>query len=347
MWGKNLNLGESPGNRNRLLEFPACLCNNDLAFRGSVECQAGPRLSRSRARPLQRGRDMFSRCGRNIRVTVFLLILVFIQTGCGLVQPTVPTATRPPAGTPAPTLTPTLPPTSAPTSTATPVPTATLEPSPTPIPLPAGISDVVSNASVIYQDTFNYSFLSPSGWSACSGFEPVWKAENNHLVITAQAGKYGTVFYYADKMIDPNLAVYFLFAYEGNQGSFTLGFDGYSNGKVCDSNQSKMGFYSVALQHMAGLPLTVHTIVVTDQPTAYFTGDWRLQEDNWYSALMGFDKSNTFFIDIWKPGDPSQKLVFKQTKADFPKTYNFISWLAVTRKLMIDDFTIVKFDEIK
>ena len=271
---------------------------------------------------------------------LLLFFIISTLTGCGSSQPIAPTLTPPPVDTLAPTFTPTL----APTYTNTPVPTATLEPSPTPIPLPTGISDVVSNASIKYQDTFNYPFIAPKGWSSCTGLEAVWSAEDGHLAINSQKDKYGTVFYYADEMIDPNEAVYFLFAYEGNQGEFSLGFDGYANGKVCGA---RFGFYSVALQHIPGLPLTVHSLVNNDLKTGYFAGDWRLQEKNWYSALMGFDQSNTFFIDIWKPGDPDHKLVFKQTNADFPKTYNFISWMAVYRKLWIDDFTIITFDNIQ
>jgi hypothetical protein len=287
---------------------------------------------------------MFRKGGIDGSLTALLLFFIIAAiTGCGFGQPVFPTSAPPALDT----LAPDLPPTLAPTDTEAPIPTATLEPSPTPIPLPNGISDVISNASIKVQEPFNSPFNAPKGWGACAGFEPVWSAENGHLGINAQPDKYGTLFYYADEMIDPNEAVYFLFAYEGNQGSFTLGFDGYSNGKVCDSGKSRIGFYSVALQNYAGLPLTVHTIFVDDQPAGYFTGDWRLQEKVWYAALMGFDQSNTFFIDVWRPEDPSHKLVYKQTKADFPKTYNFISWVGVTRKLVIDDFTILTFDNIR
>jgi hypothetical protein len=272
----------------------------------------------------------------------FLVLLSFVtMTGCGSGQPAAPTSTPEPTQPSAPALAPILMPTN------TPLPTATIEPSPTSIPLPEGISDIVSNASAKYHDTFNYSFLSPNGWASCPGFETTWSAEDGHLIISAEKNQYGTVFYYADEMIDPTQAVYFLFAYQGNQNDFTLGFDGYVNGKVCDSNKSKLGFYSVALQHMPGLPLTVHTLTNAGLKTSYFEGDLILQELNWYGALMGFDQTNTFFIDIWKPGDPSQKLVFKQANPDFPKAYHFISWLAVTRKLMLDDFTNLTFDKIK
>jgi hypothetical protein len=276
-------------------------------------------------------------------IPLCILLIAAVLAGCGPSPKPLPTATLPPTDTLRPSSTPT----SEPTSTATPRPTATTQPTPTPIPLPEGISDVITNAVIKVQDTFGSSFDTPQGWSACAGFEPIWSPEDGHLLIKSPADKYGVVYYYADEMIDPNEAVYFLFAYEGNEGSFTLGFDGYSNGKVCDSIKNKLGFYSVALQHLAGLPLTVHTIVVDDQPTGYFTGDWRLQEKNWYSALMGFDQSNTFFINIWKPTDPTHKLVYKQTKADFPKAYNFISWLGVSRTLMLDDFTILTFEQIK
>lgn len=287
---------------------------------------------------------MVPRGGSNRYLIAFLsFVIISTMTGCGFGQPIAPALAPTPVGSLAPAFTPT----PAPTNTATPIPTATIEPTPTAVPLPEGIAEVVSNASVQYRDAFESSTNFPKGWSSCTGFESVWSAEDGHLVVNAQPDKYGTVFYYADEMIDPNEAVYFLFAYEGNQGDFTLGFDGYVNGKVCDSVKGRLGFYSVALQHMPGLPLTVHSLINNDVKTSYFAGDWRLQEKIWYGALMGFDQSNTFFIDIWKPGDPGHKLVFKQTNADFPKTYNFISWLGVTRKMWIDDFTIIKFGTIK
>lgn len=280
--------------------------------------------------------------GINGTLTSFLLsILAIAMTACASGQPSAPTIPPPPVDTLAPTLAVVLLPTN------TPLPTATIEPSPTPIPLPEGISDVVSNPSIKYRDNFEDPFLSPKGWSSCTGFGAVWAAEDGHLAINAEKDKYGTLFYFADEMIAPNQAVYFLFAYEGNQGDFTLGLDGYVNGKVCDSVKSKVGWYSVALQHMPGLPLTVHSLTSTTLPTGYFEGDWRLQELKWYAALLGFDQSNTFFIDIWAPATPDQKLVFKHSYPDFPKAYNFISWLGVTRKMLLDDFTIITFDKLQ
>ena len=192
--------------------------------------------------------------------------------------------------------------------------------------------------------TFDYSLNAPKGWGACSGFEPVWSLEQSHLAVSSQAGKYGTLFYYADEMIHPNEAVYFLFAFEGNQNQITLGFDGYDNGKVCDNNKNQLGFYSVALEDYPGMPLTIHSIINTAIRRGYFKGDWRLQEKSWYGILMGFDQSNTFFMTIWKPGDPGQKLEFQQAYADFPKAYNFISWTGTARKVWIDDFSILTFD---
>jgi hypothetical protein len=296
-------------------------------------------------RPQQHRRNMLKKKGLNGLLSAFFVFFIVITiTGCAQPQPVAPTLTPPLVDTPVPTLPPTLVP---PTKTTAPTPTGTTQPSPTPIPLPAGISDVVTNASIKYQDTFAYTSLLPKGWSYCAGFDAIYSVGDGHLLVNAPTDKYGTLFYYDEEMINPNEAVYFLFAYEGNQGDFSLGFDGYVNGKVCDSTKSKVGWYSVALQHMPGLPLTVHSLTSTTLPTGYFKGDWRLQELKWYAALMGFDQSNTFFIDIWDPASPNQKLVFKQTYPDFPKTYNFISWLDVRRKMMIDDFSIISFDSIR
>ena len=287
---------------------------------------------------------MFTTRPRNAALrSLFILFLIATVTGCGSGQPLTPTITPAPVNT----QTPTSPPTPAPTHTNAPPPTATLLPSPTAIPLPTGISNIVSNAAVKYQDTFDTSLNAPKGWGACSGFEPVWSLEQSHLAVSSQAGKYGTLFYYADEMIHPNEAVYFLFAFEGNQNQITLGFDGYDNGKVCDNNKNQLGFYSVALEDYPGMPLTIHSIINTAIDAGYFKGDWRLQEKSWYGILMGFDQSNTFFMTIWKPGDPGQKLEFQQAYADFPKAYNFISWTGTARKVWIDDFSILTFDRIQ
>jgi hypothetical protein len=276
---------------------------------------------------------------------LLILFIVITLTGCGLrpPEPPTPTQTLIPTFTPTfkPTFTPTLPPTN------TPIPTATMEPTSTAIPLPEGISEIVSNASIKYQDKFENSLNFPNGWAYCTRFDAVWSGNDGHLAVSSKKGNYGTIFYFADQMIYPNQAVYFLFAYTGNENDISLGFDGYDNGKVCSSTNSKLGFYSVALQHMPGLPLTIHSLTSAGLKTSYFEGDWRLQDLNWYSILMGYDQSNTFFMDIWKPGNPNQKLVFKQTYADFPKAYNFISWVSASRTVLIDDFTIITFDKIQ
>ncbi len=191
---------------------------------------------------------MSPKSGREATLRAILILFIVIPiTGCGLGQKSAPTSTPVPTLTLAPSSTPTLAPTN------TPIPTATIEPSPTPIPLPKGISDIVSNASVEYQDNFNYSFVSPNGWSSCAGNEAVWSAENGHLAINAQANKYGAVFYYADQMIHPNEAVYFLYAYYGNRDFVTLGFDGYVNGIVCSKFKEHAGFLFGCNGRYAGL----------------------------------------------------------------------------------------------
>jgi hypothetical protein len=91
----------------------------------------------------------------------------------------------------------------------------------------------------------------------------------------------------------------------------------------------------------------LHSQTANSEQYHNFHGDWRLQEQTWYGALMGYDQSNTFFFYIWKPLDPDQVLSYKQTQPDFPKAYNFISWVAAPRKLLLDDFTIIAFDAIR
>jgi hypothetical protein len=126
--------------------------------------EAGPRLSRDRACPSQRRKKMNNKKSKDTALGFFLVLFSIVaMTGFGSSQPAAPTSAPQPTQQSAPALVPILMPTN------TPRPTATMESSPTSIPLPEGITDIVSNAAVKHQDTFNYSFLSPTGWASCPG----------------------------------------------------------------------------------------------------------------------------------------------------------------------------------
>jgi hypothetical protein len=182
---------------------------------------------------------------RAVMLPIFLSLIFIPLTGCGANQINIPSATE----TFTPTIEPTETATVTPTYTNTPRPTETMTPSPTAIPLPDMIPEFVSNATVIYQDTFDSSFIVPRGWDSCPAYPAAWSWEEGHLSVSPRKDYYGTTIYYDDEMIHPNEAVYFLFAYSGNRYAITLGFDGYVNGNACSrsSTNSLVGFYTVAL----------------------------------------------------------------------------------------------------
>jgi hypothetical protein len=108
----------------------------------------------------------------------FFLVLfrIVAMTGFGSSQPAAPTSAPQPTQPSAPALVPQLMPTN------TSRPTATMEPSPTSIPLPEGITNIVSNAALKHQDTFNYSFLSPTGWASCPMITQFFSNSQNNLL---------------------------------------------------------------------------------------------------------------------------------------------------------------------
>ena len=224
-------------------------------------------------------------------------------------------------------------------------PADTVAPSPTAVQLPDAVNNIVSGASVKYQDTFDASSTgsSPKGWMSCDN-NTTWGFLDGVLSISNDDGN-GTTYYYGDGPITPKEGVYFLFQYVGKKGSITFGFDSYRNGKPC-GGYLQNGYYSVAME-LADSVLSAHSIKNAVQKNSKFTGKLTLLENTWYGLVLGYDENDTYFITIWDRTNAGQTLVFRQTYANFPKSYNFIGYMAATRSLKMDDFTIFTFDSIQ
>jgi len=272
-----------------------------------------------------------------------LFVFVLFLTSCQAMQPT-PTPTQAPV--PTSTFMPLPPSTNTPEPTLTPEPTFTPEPSPTTIVLPNMFHQTFSNVTIVYRDGFEYVIggLAPQGWETDER-NAIWVTTENQLKAQPADTGYdwsGTVFYFSKEIIVPNSGVYFTFKYIGLLQIFTLGFDAVTKkGERIKGND----FYSVAMQMDDNFP-SAHIIQGTFLGTGYFKGNLRLQEDTWYDIALGFDDKENYIIKIWNPDYPEKQLTYVRNWKDFPTNYHFISWLGAKRSLLIDDFTVFKFDSI-
>jgi hypothetical protein len=269
---------------------------------------------------------------KTYRFLLFAIVFLFTFTAC---QTAVPPSTLIPTSTSSPI----------PTSTNTPEPTLTAEPSQTPIVLPDPINQTFSGISVIYHDNFEYVMqnVAPQGWKSDEQYA-IWVTEENQLKAQpADNGTgSGTVFYFSGERIIPNTGVHFLFKYEGTTESFTLGFDNINpNGeRVLGDN-----FRSIAME-MRGTNLLVYGNQNRSTTRGSFQGSLVLRPDTWYNIALAHDKQHNFIIKLWNPNDPQKQLTHFYNWEDFPASYYFISWISAKRSLLIDDFTVFKFDGI-
>ena len=97
---------------------------------------------------------------------------------------------------------------------------------------------------------------------------------------------------------------------------------------------------------MSDKVLTAHNVQKTVSTKGPFRGNLKLQENTWYDIALGFDGDKNFIIKLWSPDDPRKQLLYTYKSKEFPTTYYFISWVSAKRSLLIDNFTIFKFDEI-
>lgn len=266
-------------------------------------------------------------------MSVFFVLVLFLAS-CQTIQPT-------------PTLVPTSTPTLPPTPTNTPEPTFTAEPSPTPIRLPDAINQTFSGISIEQRNSFEYikDGLIPEGWICEEEFAARATKDNQFKIQPADKGDWSaTVFYFSKEKITPGTAVYFTFMYTGDKEAFTLGFDALQgNGQLIKNGEK--GFYSVAMQVMEK-NLSAHIIQDTFKGEGYFKGDLKLRENTWYDIVLGFDNEENYIIKLWQPDDPETQLTYVRNWKDFPTNYYFIGWVSAKRSLLIDDFTVFKFDSI-
>ena len=255
--------------------------------------------------------------------------------------PALPPTSVPPTFTSLPTETP------LPTNTPVPTATNTPEPTATPVLMPDTLESTFSNPSVIHRDSFEYIMagLLPNGWECDEKFAG-WITEHNQFRIhpTDNGAWSGTVCYFSQERITPNKGVYFTFQYTGGKETFTLGLDTIrTNGERIKLGEDK--FHSVALQ-MENISVSAHIIREGWQNSTPFKGNLRLKEDTWYEVALGLDNKNNYIIKVWQAENPEQQITYFRTWDDFPHIYYFISWISAKRSLLIDDFTVFKFDEI-
>jgi len=236
-----------------------------------------------------------------------------------------------------------------PTGTFTPEPTATQTPEPTltptvePTPTLA-LSDVVNqtytNIELIdYQDfgdNANLSSFSPAGWSADG--EKLYTTSDSSLEINGR----NSVAFYENETISVNEAVIVRFKF-APQSSFTIGVDGIRQGQRIPAFQP--GFRSVSME-FRNSPLAFFN---SEQNRYYtrFDGDLKLVPDVWYMYTLGFAQGKQFVIKVWDPENSQKILVYQKQVDDMTNVNLFIMWVDQNDKLYIDDFTIIKFSELK
>jgi hypothetical protein len=202
--------------------------------------------------------------------------------------------------------------------------------------------------SIVHRESFEYGDVIngalPTGWECEEQFAAWITKDNEFQIQPANHGDWsGTVFWFSKEKITPNTGVYFTFKYIGNQEGFTLGLDAIkNNGERIPNGES--GFHSVAMQMMDAL--SAHIIKDAWQNSDSFEGNLRLREDTWYETVLALDDSNNYMIKIWQPDTPEQQITYFKKWDDFPDEYYFISWVTAKRRLLIDDFTVFKFEEI-
>jgi hypothetical protein len=61
---------------------------------------------------------------------------------------------------------------------------------------------------------------------------------------------------------------------------------------------------------------------------------------------LAFDQNQKFIIKLWDPNNPQSQITYLREWSDFPSEYYFISYTSAKWSLLMDDFTVFRFDEI-
>lgn len=230
-----------------------------------------------------------------------------------------------------------------PTSTQTPEPTQTLTPTTEPTPtlsLPDVVQQTYTDIAIVFQqdfgDNLNLAAFSPLGWIADG--EKLFTTTDAALEINGR----NSVAFYEDETISPNEAVIVRFKF-APQSSFSIGIDGARQGQRIPAFQP--GFRSVTMD-FRNSPL----VFFNSEQNHYYTrfdGALKFLPDVWYMYTLGFAQDKQFIIKVWDPENPENVLVYQKQVNEMPDQNLFIMWVNQNDKLYIDDFTLIKFSELK
>lgn len=217
---------------------------------------------------------------------------------------------------------------------------------PSPSPSAETLQDlelIFSGVSIQSQDDFAYvdGTLTPQGWSASAPGSLQIVPEDQMLVWTDDPW---TVFYYDSEMLTPQEGIAFSFQYGGTSETLTLGIDAVTtSGETIPQGP---GFYSVALK-LEDSTLTGHSRQQTNpEESEAFRGELLLEENTWYNIALGFDDQGEYIIRIWEPGHHDAHLTYTCNHDSFPTTYYFVGFVAGSRSLRLDNFTVYGFQDI-
>jgi hypothetical protein len=201
-----------------------------------------------------------------------------------------------------------------PTATQTPEPTQTLTPTLEPTPtlaLPDVVQQTYADIEVILQQDFgdkvDLGTFSPVGWNADG--ERLFTTGDDALEIIGR----NNVAFYQDELISLNEAVVLRFRF-APQATFSIGIDGAALGARIPAFQP--GFRSITMEFR-------------NRPRVLFNA-----ERNGYPAR-------------WDPENPENILVYQDQVDEMRNVNIFIMWVDQNDILQIDDFTIIKFSELK
>jgi hypothetical protein len=233
--------------------------------------------------------------------------------------------------------------TTEPTSTQTPEPTQTLTPTTEPtqtLALPDVVQQTYADIEVIlrqdFGDNLNLSAFSPTGWNADG--EKLFTTSDAALEINAR----NSVAFYQAELITMNEAVTLRFRF-APQATFSIGIDGAALGARIPAFQP--GFRSVTME-FRNRPRVLFNSERNSYP-ARVEGDLQLLPEVWYMYTLGFAQGKQFIIKVWDPENPENVLVYQDQVDDMRNTNIFIIWVDQNDTLHIDDFTIIKFSELK
>ena len=270
--------------------------------------------------------------------TVCQIIFLLLLSACAPSDSDIATAiAQTEAAKPTSTFTP------EPTATQTPAPTQTLTPTLEPTPtlaLPDVVQQTYADIEVIlrqdFGDTLNRTAFSPVGWNADG--EKLYTTSDAVLEINGR----NSVAFHQGELLSMNEAVILRFRF-APQSTFSIGIDGAAFGQRIPAFQP--GFRSLAME-FRNSPRVLFNSERNSYPTR-FEGDLKLLPEVWYMYTLGFAEGKQFIIKVWDPENPEKVLVYREQVNDMRDRNIFIIWVDRNDTLHIDDFTIIKFSELK